>query len=363
MKKARFRVLVVAGLSNSMLDCFLSQIVRNEEVSLDILRSKTGSEHERVTYICPPSPLQKNPVLSFLWKVLYSLYLGLKTRYTCIYAIFAYPHLYIAFLIAFLSRKPLFYSIIASSYELIGRNSVLRKLTIKIARKARKVMVSGERVIEYLIEEGVQRRNIIRYSIIELANLDGFAPLGLDKIFDLIVLSRLAPDKNIETFIDIVASLTDSNPGIKAGIIGDGKLRENLERYTKSLQLSENIKFYGYIHSAHDVNCILNLAKIFVLNSSHEGGPFTIPEAMAAGLCVVSSDVGEVRHIVKNGYNGFIVSRYDDIDGYVRIITQLLEDPKKLEEIQQRAAKIKEREANIVLRRFWKRTVEHLRPS
>jgi glycosyltransferase involved in cell wall biosynthesis len=357
MEDSSFRVLIVAELSNKMLDSFISQILSVESVNLCVLRSKPGIARENVTYICPPYALGKNRALSTFWKILYSFRLLLDRKYTCVYAIFAHPHLYIAALIAFLSRKPLFYSIIASYFELVGKQSILGKLTLKIARRTNKVMVSGERAIEYLIAQGVHPKNIVEYSVIEHASLEDFVPLGSDKPFDLVVLSRLNKDKNIGTFIDIVASLKESNPSIKAAIIGDGMVRKELESYSISLGLSKNIKFFGYVQSAQDVNRILNSAKIFVLNSKHEGGPFTVLEAMAAGLCVVSSDVGEVRRAIKNEWNGFIVPRCDDVEAYVRIIAQLLENPKKLEEIQQRAAQIKEKDANRVVRMFWKQAV------
>ena len=360
MRKTPFRVLVVAELANKMIDSFISPILDSGDADVDILRSKPSVEREHVTYICPPTALGKNPMLSSFWKVLYSFRVMLEKKYTCIYAIFAHPHLYIASLIAFLSRKPLFYSIIASDFEFGGRPSIIRKLTIILARRADKVMVSGERAIEYLVEQGIKPRNIIKYSVMEHASLDDFRPLGLDRVFDLVVVSRLARDKNIGTFIDIVACLKKSNPSIRAAIVGDGELRGELESYTASLGLSKNIKFYGYVKSSEEVNRILNQAKMFVLNSSHEGGPFTVLEAMAAGLCVVASDVGEVRRAIRNDWNGYVVSRYNDVEEYVRIITQLLDNPNKLKEIQQRAAGIKEKEANRVVRMFWKKAASTL---
>ena len=358
MKKTPLRVLVVAELLDNTLDCFVSQMVDSEEVDVHILRSKAGKTRKHVTYICPPIALQRNPVLSFLWKILYVLRLGLEGNFSCVCAIFAYPHLYIATLASFLSRKPLFYTVIASEWEFKGVSSVFQKLNEKILRRVSKVFVSGDRAIEYLMEQGIQTKNIVRYSITELVNLDRFIPLGLDRSIDLITLSRLVEGKNIETFIDIVASLRESNPSISAAIIGDGNLRGYFESYATSLGLSKNIRFHGYIPSFDDVNRILNTAKIFVLNSCHEGGPFTVPEAMATGLCVVSSNVGEVASIIDHGYNGFIIETYNDVEAYSRIIKQLLEDHEELHKIQERAAAIKDRRKNRALARFWKEIAE-----
>lgn len=364
MKKTPFRVLVVAGLPDDMLDCFVSQIVDSEGVDVRILRSNKGKVREHVTYICPPAALPRNHILAHFWKALDAVRLGLEGKFSCVCAIFAYPHLYLASLISFLARKPLFYAVIAADWEFTivreikGIGSVLERINSKLVRRASKVFVSGDRAIEYLKEKGVQSKNIVKYIITELVNLDEFVPLGLERSIDLIILSRLVEGKNIETFIDIVASMKESNPSISAAIIGDGNLRPDLENYATSLGLSKNIKFYGFVASVEDVNRILNTAKIFVLNSSHEGGPFTVPEAMATGLCVVSSNVGEVANIIDHGHNGFIVERYNDVESYTRIIRQLLDDPKQLNRIQERAAKIKERRKNRVLAKFWKELAE-----
>jgi glycosyltransferase involved in cell wall biosynthesis len=286
--------------------------------------------------------------------------MGLRGDFSCIYAIFAYPHLYIASLIAFLSRKPLYYTMVAAEYELVGRGSILQKLTKKLARRANKVIVTGDRAIQILRGYGIPDEKIVEYRITDLVDLSAFFPLGKDRPTDLIVVSRLARDKHINVFVDIVDSIKKTRPNVSADIVGDGAMMEELVDYVRAKGLSENIVFHGWLSSPEAVNEILNSAKIFVMNSSHEGGPFTVPEAMAAGLCVVSSDVGEVKKIIHHGEDGFIIDRFDDLEEYVDIIKELLEDPAQLQKIQQRAARIKEREGNRHLSEFWKKVAASL---
>jgi glycosyltransferase involved in cell wall biosynthesis len=50
----------------------------------------------------------------------------------------------------------------------------------------------------------------------------------------------------------------------------------------------------------------LRIADLFVLPSSYEGMPIALLEALATGLPVVVTDVGEVRLVVRDGVNGFI---------------------------------------------------------
>ncbi len=363
MESKSLRVLVIAKLADRTLDGYLVPIVNVENVRAQVLRSTPGSAITGVTYTTPPLALQRNAVLSFVWKLFMCIRLGLTARFSCVYAIFAYPHLYLASLIAFLSRKPLYYTLIAADYELVGRGSILQKLTMKLARRAIKIIVSGDKAIQILLQQGIPVKNIVEYRITSLVDLTAFVNMGIDRPIDLVVVSRLAEDKNIHVFVDIVNSVKRTRPNVRAAIVGDGVLMDNLVEYVKAKGLSENIKFYGWLSDPAAVNKILNSAKIFVMNSSHEGGPFSVPEAMAAGLCVVSSDVGEVRKIIHHGQDGFIIDRFDDTEEYVSIIKQMLENPEQLQKIQQSAAQIKKREGNSDLKKFWIEATAHLRKS
>jgi glycosyltransferase involved in cell wall biosynthesis len=251
--------------------------------------------------------------------------------------------------------------VVASDFEYKGKGILLNRLTMKIVRRVTKILVSDKVTANHLLENGIPESRIERYRRIDMMDLSRFFPMGLEKTTDLIVVSSFIPDKNIEVFLDIVARFKETRPGIKAEIVGDGIMRDSLERRVRENGLSDNVKFHGYVSSATTLNRILNSAKIFVLNSSHEGGPYTINEAMAAGLCCVASDVGEVSQMINHGYNGFIVSKYDDVDAYVKIITQLLDDPLRLRNIQERAAEIKDMARTSDPIQFWRRTTEHLR--
>ncbi|MBY8998857.1 MAG: glycosyltransferase family 4 protein [Candidatus Thorarchaeota archaeon] len=363
MENKPLTVLVIAKLADRTLDGYLKPIVEVEGTSALVLRTTPGLALKGVTYINPPLALQRSEILSFLWKLFTALRLVVRSEFSCVYAIFAHPHLYLASLISFLSRKPLFYTLIAAEFELIGRGSVLAKLTLKLARRANKIIVSGDKAIQYLLKSGIPPQRIVEYRITSLVDLNAFFPMRTEKPLDLIAVSRLAADKHIDVFVDIVNSIKKSKPDVKAAIVGDGFQMDSLVDYVQVMGLSENIEFHGWVSDQAVLNRLLNSAKILVMNSSHEGGPFNVPEAMAAGLCVVTSDVGEVRKLINHGHNGFIVERPDDIDTYVSIINQLLEDSKRRKEIQQRATEIKDRDASNSMIKFWRKAAEHLLKS
>ncbi|MFW9912080.1 MAG: glycosyltransferase [Candidatus Thorarchaeota archaeon] len=342
----------------------VTPILNNEDILVDILRTTPGIERNRISYICPPVFIRRNTFLTLIWKVLSSLSLALKANFSCVYAVHAFPHLYLGSLVSFISRKPLIYMVIASRWEFGGHGYVIGKLTTGLARRASRLIAKPvDRMYDFLNQKGIPPKKIIKYQSLDLVDLKHYFPMDLEKSIHLVVLSRFTADKHIDVFVNIVGRLKESRPDIKAGIIGKGDLRESLEAYVENKGLADNIRFYGYVPSIVDVNRILNSAEIFVLNSAHEGGPFSIMEAMAAGLCCVSSRVGEVPNVITNNVNGFIIDQHDDEEAYVNTIDNLLNNYKLLREIQQRAALIKTKQKTSNLTRFWRALILHLQKA
>jgi glycosyltransferase involved in cell wall biosynthesis len=359
VKKAS-RVLVVAGLANAMLDCFLSPITSTNSIQVDVLRTSPGLQRENVSFICPPYAIQRSRILSLLWKVLRSIWLGLKGDFTCVHAILVFPHLYLASIISFLARKPLVYMVVASDFEFTGKGALLQSLTPKLAKRSNVILVPNGRTYTYLERQEYPARRIVMYRLLDLVDTHPFYPLESEKTNDLVVVSRLSPDKHVDLFVDIVGLVRASIPSVKAAIVGDGPMRMKLDRHVQEKGLTRNIRFHGFVPSITTLNQILNSSKIFVLNSSHEGGPFTVIEAMAAGVCCISSKVGHVPDVIMHSRNGFIVQEYDDVETYVRIILELLDDTERLRRIQEEASHIKASQKPNRPTRFWSEFTSHI---
>ena len=354
------KILTFAGLFDRLLDAHLAFILEGNNVHIDVVRSHQGTLNSQITYHAPPYPLAKNSILTLLWKVYMAVRLSLTGKYDAIYSIHSFPHLYLAFIASIISRKPLLYTVIAGESEFNIRGWIIRKLSEKLIRRVSIIIVRMESTKEYLIKNfGIDKRRIIQYQMLNLPAIRHFYPLNIEKTLDLVVVSSLLPDKHIELFIDIVAHLKKTIPNITAGIVGGGPLRESLEEYAKSKGLSDNITFYGFVSSTEKLNQILNSAQAFVLNSSHEGAPNTIVEAMNAGIFCVASRVGEVPIRIKHGYDGFIIDRYDDLDTYVRIIQDSLSNPEAMRVLQRRAAESKKNLSRKAIK-FWRALIARL---
>ena len=359
MSENAIRILVFAGLANRSLDAFLALILEENRVLVEVVRSYDGTPNSRVTHHLPPYAIANSPMLVILWKIFMSLRLSLSNRFDVVYAIHTVPHLYLAYLSSVIARRPLIYSAIAGGAAFKTHRWLFQKINRTIARKARFVIVHKDTTVEILKEIGFDKRKIVQYRFLNLVANRCFFPLNIEKTLDLVVVSMLLPEKHIDVFIDIVDMLRETIPDITAGIVGSGPLRESLEEYARFKGLSENITFYGYVSYPEQLNRILNSAQAFVLNSSYEGGPFTIVEAMNAGVFCVASRVGEVPFRIAHGHNGYIVDRYDDIDTYVSILRNLLRNPEALSELQKNACDTRNQHPKEGVR-FWRALVRGL---
>lgn len=117
----------------------------------------------------------------------------------------------------------------------------------------------------------------------------------LGKIF--IHVGRLTPIKNQKLLIDSFKVFSVNNADSKLLIVGDGELKETLERYVKNENLQNRIDFLG---NRADIANLLAFSDCFVLTSNSECCPMCILEAMASGLPIISTDVGGVSEIIED---------------------------------------------------------------
>ncbi len=147
------------------------------------------------------------------------------------------------------------------------------------------------------------------------------------------IIGRLTKIKNHRFFLNSMKSLLDStNRPIKAFIIGDGEEKDDLINYSKELGLSvstkENINKNALVHFTSwrsDMCSVYAGLDIVTLSSLNEGTPVTLIEAQAANKPVISTDVGGVRDVVKDGITGML-SRSGDTEHFTKNLLTLIED-------------------------------------
>lgn len=103
-------------------------------------------------------------------------------------------------------------------------------------------------------------------------------------------------------------------------VAGDGPELDNLRRFCSERGLAHKVHFLGHVQ---DTDEFLKQLDIFCLSSITEQMPMAVLEAMATGLPVVSTDVGDVKLMVSEENRPFIVNSNDD-GLYVRALKELI---------------------------------------
>ena len=151
--------------------------------------------------------------------------------------------------------------------------------------------------------------------------------IGKDEVA-LAIVGRLAPIKNHDYFLDVMeAVLGKTTTSVKCFIVGDGPEREHIEerverinaKYNNQIQLTSWISDIGTFNAGMDLIC---------LTSKNEGTPVSLIEAQAGGVPVVTTEVGGVRDVVRDGDTGHIIP-VENKEMFIEKVMDLIENEKK----------------------------------
>lgn len=102
-------------------------------------------------------------------------------------------------------------------------------------------------------------------------------------------IGRFAPEKKHEFIIDIFNLFLKSNPNARLVLVGDGELRNAIEKKVANLGLTEYVRFTGTVSN---VSHFLQVMDAFVFPSKYEGLGIALIEAQTSGLpCVISESL------------------------------------------------------------------------
>lgn len=127
-----------------------------------------------------------------------------------------------------------------------------------------------------------------------------------ERSVDIAFVGRFETVKGVDAIRRAIPPLVESNPNIRIELIGDGKLRDEIETFVDRRGFAENVTFTGWID--HDeLPARLDDARTLLLPSRSEGVPKALLEAMACGTVPIATPVGGVPDIVDDGSNGFLL--------------------------------------------------------
>ncbi|HXV82829.1 MAG TPA: glycosyltransferase family 4 protein [Candidatus Binatia bacterium] len=137
------------------------------------------------------------------------------------------------------------------------------------------------------------------------SSLRGLRPVSIpmSTSIKVVTVGRLVPWKQIEHLIEAVTECEDTG----LVVVGDGPERARLEDIVRENQFTDRVYFAGQ-RSKEETFALMAACDLFVLNSSYEGFPHVVLEAMSAGLPVVATAVGGTPELVRDGKNGLLVA-------------------------------------------------------
>jgi glycosyltransferase involved in cell wall biosynthesis len=113
---------------------------------------------------------------------------------------------------------------------------------------------------------------------------------------------RLMAAKALDVGLEAVALV----PGVSLAVVGEGPDGDALRGRATALGLDRRVRFLGR-RSRDDVLRLFRAADAVLLSSAWENFPHAVVEALAVGTPVISTAVGGVPEVVRDGENGLLV--------------------------------------------------------
>lgn len=258
-----------------------------------------------------------NSISARLLFIVRSFVFLLKHQYDLVHAFpfIAGLPVFLAFLF---NRKPLIYSVFA------------------LPSLSQKGQISPESLIQDFLTYKIP------YSLIITDNYDYFTknrqknicylPNGVDiRLFNqvkakkssfprLLFVGRLHKQKGLAELIKSLPEIIKAIPDLKLIIIGWGQEEQNIRKLITEYRLNSSVEIkkpkFG-----KELIAEYKKSHYLILPSQYEGQGLVIMEAWAAGIPVISTDVGSNRFLIKNNHNGFLIS-VNEKDVLTKIIIQ-----------------------------------------
>lgn len=128
--------------------------------------------------------------------------------------------------------------------------------------------------------------------------------------------------KRVVELIDILRIVVDHRPKVRLIIAGDGPTRIEVERKIEALDLCDNVHLLGIKSNMQEIMCS---SDVFLLNSTLEGMPLVLLEAMSCGLPVITTPAGGIPELVRPGKDGIVTKGFDS-EEFAQAVIEMLDD-------------------------------------
>jgi len=153
-------------------------------------------------------------------------------------------------------------------------------------------------------------------------------------------VAALVPHKGHRHLIEAAHLVVREVPDARFIILGEGELREQLERQVRESQLEKHVLLPGF--RADVLGCLKGF-DLFVMSSVTEGLGTSLLDAMACSKAIVATQAGGMPEVVDEGRTGFLVAPRDHHAMAQAIIRLLTQEPLRRQMGEAGFARVRER--------------------
>ncbi len=151
----------------------------------------------------------------------------------------------------------------------------------------------------------VEKWPFIKHKLVVIHN--GIAKFDLarreDQSFTIGAIAELHRIKGLDILLTAWSKFIKRHQA-KLVIVGEGEERQNLEKMTEKLDISDSVIFKGLVNNARS---LLSGFDIFCMPSRSEALPYALLEAGLAERPVIATAVGGIPEVIESGINGVLV--------------------------------------------------------
>jgi glycosyltransferase involved in cell wall biosynthesis len=198
----------------------------------------------------------------------------------------------------------------------------------RLLRRADSIICSSKFVREDFLGSWAYKSTTITPGADESVFKPGRRPARAESARTVLFVGSFGPSyrhKGLADAISAVAELKPRYPRITLKVVGDGDV-EHYKELMRKLNVVANVEFLGTLEPAQ-IAGVCRESDLLVLPSSNDSFPMVIVEAMAAGLPVVSTNIGGIPTVISSGVNGLLVEPHD-VPALAGAMEQILGDPK-----------------------------------
>ena len=162
---------------------------------------------------------------------------------------------------------------------------------------------------------GLEEKLKVIYNVLD-KNLESYYKFNFKNVFNeyksikLLFVGRFEKEKGIERLVDVFISvLNEVDVDVVLFLVGEGSLKEKLEKIVKDCNVNEKIKFISFKENIYDY---IASSDYVIVPSYSESFCLVLAEAICLNKMCISTDTAGGREILDNGEYGLLVENSED---------------------------------------------------